>query len=181
MSNTQYEYSSETLVISGDLDSQVLIEFLKLSANNKNDTEKRIKTIIMNSGGGMTWIVSAMIDVINKNPDDYLIKVVNNAQSSSLWLLMGVNCKIEDIGGDFIGTANYMHHRATINGDQKKLHPFLKKNIKETNDSIFDKIKHVLTDSQKKLSKKKTNEKIYLSKEQVKELLGDKITFTNLT
>lgn len=45
-----------------------------------------------------------MIDIINKSPEDYLLKVVNNAQSSTLWLLMGVNCKIEDIGGDKMRT-----------------------------------------------------------------------------
>lgn len=50
--NAQYEYLSRTLVINGNFDAGVLIEFLRLSASETSDTENKIKTILLNSGGG---------------------------------------------------------------------------------------------------------------------------------
>lgn len=144
------------------------------------------KIIYLSSPGGLATAASILIDVINEEAEQYTIKICELIASGAFLTILNAKCKVEQISQNMKFFTIYMAHDLHIKG---RLNKHVKEVIKKTKEDMFQAIVHVLTDEQIKhyrnchrlyrvlpFMKKFIKENIYLSVDQMKELLGDRFS-----
>lgn len=186
METTQTIISEEELVQNGsfllvDFNGQTLEKFLEFS------TLTGKKTIYLTSLGGNSSVMVAIADIINQEPNNYVIKLLEMNCSASFLLCLYTQCNIQEIAYQYHLAVSHMWHSCQFNPRE-----WTKQEIKDTAlmDSLsFDLIKHVLTKKQIKKRERFVkwagrfyflrnfmNDDIYLTNQQMKELLGERYT-----
>lgn len=175
------EKERESIFLLNTFDGNKLQEFFEFSANEGP------KVIFLCSNGGKISVCAGMLDVINRNPEEYTIRVSEMAFSSAFNLLIHSKCKIEEIAENFNIHTFFMYH-----GTQN-LYQFPTRELKETmlaDERDFKMIEHVLTKKQIRkhriyyfwVSKWKQlgrilNDDLYISKDQMLTLLGGRLKY----
>ena len=144
------------------------------------------KEIYISSPGGLASATTILIDLINQEPENYTIKVTEYIMSGAFLTILNAQCKVEDISSNMHFFTIFMSHDASTGGRVSK---HVKKAGKKANEEMFNAIKHVLTDKQIKyyrrchrlykvlpFMKKFIYEDLYLSREQMRELLGERFS-----
>ena len=163
-----------------DFDNKMIADVIELSLIEGK------KEIFLNSAGGLASAANILVHLINSEPDKYVIKICEQVMSATLLTILNVKCPVEDISNNIGFYTTFLHH----NSSRGKHTPrFVKKQDKITNENVFSKIKHVLTDKQLKyyrrclklytilpFARKYIKEDLFLTSEQMAELLGDRYT-----
>lgn len=144
------------------------------------------KVIYVSSSGGQTRAGNVMVDIINETPEEWTIKVTEQASSTALALLLYSKCKVEFIDAITDHFATFVFHGSSIG--YKKADKEFEEAMAESNTMAYTSIKKVFTDKQRKkyenyhkwtqrfnFLKKFMDDDIYLSLDQMKELLGDRL------
>jgi ATP-dependent protease ClpP protease subunit len=142
------------------------------------------KEIYLCSPGGLASAATILIDLINEDPDNYTIKVSEQVASAALLTILNVKCKVVDIASNMSFFTAYMAHDASVAG---RVNKHIRKLGRKANRDMFEVIRPVLTTKQvnyyercQKLFKilpfirNFIYEDLYLSREQIKMLLGDR-------
>lgn len=152
------------------------------------DASEDDKCIYLNTGGGEINTQSVIVDKINEDPDRFYIKMVGNVMSAGLFLILNTKCALEDIGrGDYVA---YVYHNGHFAGsfNSMRAHVFYTEALEKTNKHYYDLLYPYFTDTQKKkidnynkwvkripLLSKFMCDDIYLTLDQIKPLLGDRL------
>lgn len=146
------------------------------------------RDIYIISAGGNVAAANVMVNLINQEPEKYTIYVTEQVYSSAFFTILYANCDIVDIGLATNMFTVFMTHNGRI---ESRIPKYVRKCLDDTNEKMFDDIKHVLTDKQIKQHKRHMwvyknlkifpflqrwfDDDLYLTREQVKELLGDRL------
>ena len=152
------------------------------------DASEDDKCIYLNTGGGSLNTQSVIADKINEDPDRFYIKMVGNVMSAGLLLILNAKCAVEDISVlDYVA---YVYHNGHFTGTFNSVPAsvFYKEQLAITNKCYYDLLYPCFTDLQKKqidnynkwikripLLSKFMCDDIYLTLDQIKPLLGDRL------
>jgi ATP-dependent protease ClpP protease subunit len=163
-----------------NFDEETLKEFLEFSK------EEGDKVILLSSCGGSAAACGFISDIINESPEEYTIHVSEYALSAGLSILLHTTCKLKEVGTKYQIPMEYLWHSMKV-GKGSTIEQF--KRTEELSYIDFNTIKHVLTEKQIKIRdryvfwtyrfgfrwlKKFMDDDIILTRDQVKELLGDR-------
>lgn len=182
---TEEEDTTEDLVMARlyirEFDEKMITDAIALSMVEGK------KEIYMCSPGGFASAATILIDLINEQPQNYTIKVSEQIMSAAFLTIINAKCKVKDLSSNMNFFCAYMHHNASLAGGGNR---HVRKLSRKANEDMFNAIAPVLTDKQVKHYKRCTRlhrilpftssfvyEDLYLSKEQVKELLGDRYEY----
>jgi len=174
------EEIKELVFLIDKFDGDNLREFYQFSLNEGK------KVLFLASSGGAYSACIGILDIINRNPKEYTIRVSEYAMSAALQLIRFAQCSIEDVSTQFNLDVYYLWHST------QDVWEFSKEEVRQTiltDERDFEMIKDVLT---KKQIKKRNlyyfwvkkwkhfarvlNDNVYLSQDQIKLLLGDRFS-----
>lgn len=174
------EKEQESIFLLRTFGDEALREFFIFSQNAGP------KVIFLSSGGGQYTTCMGLLDVINRNPEEYTIRVSEYVMSSALQLIRHARCKIEDISSQYNLDVMYLWHssqslwvfkglelKCTQKADQKdfmNLQPVL------TTKQIRRRSRYVFFTNISKHFARIVNDDIWLTHDQVLLLLGDKFS-----
>jgi hypothetical protein len=142
------------------------------------------KVIFLSSTGGALSVAVGFLDIINRNPKEYNIRISEYVMSSALLLIRYALCPVEDVSTQYSVDTFFLWHSTQA---MHKYDKTIRKATLEADKKEFESIRHVLTEKQirkvvrffKLLSIWKyfgvfLNNDTYLTRSQIKMLLKER-------